>query len=171
MGIEDGCNNEQESNNGQENVHADGNSASDQERSKGNDRYGGRSARESQNQESPCLGPRRDGTVSRRFKVPRQCADFVLQTYESDSEILIEAEPRECRTDGHADGTDQAYTESGDGPKWPVWSCTRWGIRPRGIVEEIDAPTYCAGTHRHSIAGPARRQLVPGAVARAASVA
>jgi hypothetical protein len=40
------------------------------------------------------------------------------------------------------------------------------GIRPRGIVEEIDAPTYCAGTHRHSIAGPARRQLVAGAVAR-----
>ena len=58
----------------------------------------------------PALCSRRERIDLRRLKVPRQCAHFVLQTQGSDSEVLIEAEPRERRAESYANGTEQAQT-------------------------------------------------------------
>ncbi len=140
MGIEDGCDDKQESESRQKNVPAERNPPSDQEGGQGDDRDRRSSARERQNQEAPAWRPRRDGTALRRFEVPRQRAHLALQAQKSDSHIVIEAEPRERRTDGHADGTEEAHTQSDDRPQWPVSSGARWRSSPRGIIEEIDAP-------------------------------
>ncbi len=115
VGVEDRCDNEQESESRQENVQTDRNPPSDPEPGQGDDRDRRRSARERQNQEAPALRPRRDGTALHRLEVARQSAHLALQTQESDADTVVEAEPRERRADGHAEGTEQAHTQSGDG--------------------------------------------------------
>ena len=110
MGIEDGGDNEQESKERQENVQAKRYPSFDQEHGNKDAGHHRHRARERQNQEPPALRSRSEEIDLRRLKVLRQCAHFVLQTQESDSKVLIEAEPRERRAESYTNGTEQAQT-------------------------------------------------------------